>query len=59
MYFIFIKYFNIDFNYFGYILVLNYIVFVLSKVDYNVYVDIFVGILDFVCRDLKNESEFW
>ncbi|HBF8198223.1 TPA: DUF3810 domain-containing protein [Clostridioides difficile] len=54
-----IKHPNIDFNYSGYILALNYTTSALSKVDYNAYVDISAGISDSVRRDLKNESEFW
>ncbi|MCC0685747.1 DUF3810 domain-containing protein [Clostridioides sp. ZZV15-6383] len=54
-----IKHADIDFNYSGYILALNYTASALSKVDYDAYVEISAGISDSVRRDLKNESEFW
>lgn len=54
-----IKHGDIDFNYSGYILALNYTASALSKVDYDAYVEISAGISDSVRRDLKNESEFW
>ncbi|MCC0720452.1 DUF3810 domain-containing protein [Clostridioides sp. ZZV14-6105] len=54
-----IKHPDIDFNYSGYVLALNYTASALSKVDYNAYVDISAGISELVRRDLKNESEFW
>lgn len=54
-----IKHADIDFNYSGYILALNYTASALSKADYDAYVEISAGISDSVRRDLKNESEFW
>lgn len=54
-----IKHADIDFNYSGYILALNYTASALSKVDYDAYVEISAAISDSVRRDLKNESEFW